>query len=636
MMRRPSIPAVALGIAASLAFAGWNDAAGSRLHGEPPENHYALSNDGSKMIVLRQGERRGFYDIVDTRSGESRGLFERSFVTMTWGEDSDTAYASARGRIYRLSLAEDGTNVATIGLTGEQGIPPAEKPRVIRFPTQLVPVLFVRGGERLYRCALDRAAGGAEIAARCEIADGDARRVMHWLMTAEGRIAARIVLAPSGEHEFQAGTDEAGWRPIFRHTPHYSEMKTIGVVQKDDTVWALSSRGRERVALVRIDIATGVEEVVHEHRHVDVDTAFVLFREADEGSPLLASHFPDYQEVVHFDARLEAAYAALREKLGERVRIDFTSTDRALKFVVVEVLSPGIHRRWYLLDLEEQTSRELSAGQLAGYDRPAAPSRPVSFPASDGLALQGYLTLPRSPAGSGPPPMVLMLHGGPWDRDRWPAPTLVRFLGSRGYAVLRLNYRGSIGYGRDFIEAGSGTLWGRLQQDVLDAARWAVAAGHAAEGGIALYGGSFGGFLALVTLGRHPGTFRAGVAVNAVIDAVAFWRRDWARDGARALWQEFLASRDLPEAALAGISPINNVRNFDAPILLLAGARDRRIPPEDSFELFDLLRAAGKPVELVEYRGSGHDIWSTGAETREHIAGRLAEFLDTHLPVEPR
>ena len=636
MTRRSSISAAALGIVASLAFASCSDAAGGRLHGEPTTKSYALSLDGSKMIVLLKRGRRGFYDIVDTRSGESRGLFEQSFVTMSWGEDSDTAYASARGKIYRLSLAEGGTSVATIGLTGERGIPQGERPRVVRFPTQLAPVLFVHGGERLYRCALDPAADGAEIAARCEFADGDAGRVVRWLITAEGRIAARIVLTPSGEHEFQAGTGEAGWRPVFRHTPGYTVLRTIGGVQKDDTVWALSNRGRERVALVRIDVATGVEVVVHEHRHVDIDGAIVAFDEAGEGSPLLASQFPGYQEVVHFDARLEAAYAALREKLGERIRIDFTSTDRALKFVVVEVLSPEIYRRWYLLDLEEKTSRELSAGRLAGYDRPAAPSRPVSFAASDGLALHGYLTLPGSPDDSGPPPMVLMLHGGPWERERWPASPLVRFLGSRGYAVLRLNYRGSTGYGRDFIEAGRGMLSGRVQQDVLDAARWAVAEGHAAQDRIALFGGSFGGFLALATLGRHPGTFRAGVALNAVIDAVAFWKRDWARDDARALWQEFLASRDLPEAELARLSPINNVRNFDAPILLLAGARDRRVPPEHSFELFDLLRAAGKPAELVEYRGSGHDIWNTSAETREHIAGSLTEFLDRYLPVEPQ
>ena len=100
--------------------------------------------------------------------------------------------------------------------------------------------------------------------------------------------------------------------------------------------------------------------------------------------------------------------------------------------------------------------------------------------------------------------------------------------------------------------------------------------------------------------------------------------------GNRAAWQEFLGSRDLPEAMLAGISPLNNVRKFAAPVLLLAGTRDRRIPPEHSFELFDLLRAAGRPAELAEYRHAGH---RPGPATRERMAGRIAEFLERHLPV---
>ena len=200
--------------------------------------------------------------------------------------------------------------------------------------------------------------------------------------------------------------------------------------------------------------------------------------------------------------------------------------------------------------------------------------------------------------------------------------------------MLQLNYRGSIGYGRDFLDAWTGALSGRLQQDVLDAARWAIAEGHAAEGRIALHGGSFGGLLTLATLARHPEAFRAGIAINAVADAVAFWRREWRRDDVRALWRTFLASRDLPVAALARVSPVNNVRNIDAPVLLLVRARDRRVPPEHSFELFDLLRAAGKPAELVEYRSAGHNIWSGDAESRDHIAGSIAGFLDRHLAVE--
>ena len=119
-------------------------------------------------------------------------------------------------------------------------------------------------------------------------------------------------------------------------------------------------------------------------------------------------------------------------------------------------------------------------------------------------------------------------------------------------------------------------------------------------------------------------------------DAVTFWQREWPRDDARALWRKFLASRDLRVAALARISPVNNVRNIDAPLLLIAGARDRRVPPEHSFELFNLLRAAGKPAELVEYRGSDHNIWSGSADIGEHVADSIALFLDRHLAREPR
>ena len=630
--------AAVIGLVASLALAGPNEAAaaGSLLHGEPTTTNHALSHDGSKMIVLRKRERRRYYDVIDTRSGESRGLLERSFVVMTWGEDSDTAYASVRGgELYRLSFTAGGTTVTPIALAGEQGIPQADNPNIVLFPIPGIRALFARGGGRLYRCVLDPAADASKIAARCEVEDADARHVQHWLIATDGRAASRMVLASSGEIEFQTRTEEGSWRPVFRYTSPYSELRTIAGVQKDGTVWALSGRGRKHIALVRLDIATGREEVVYERRHTDVDDAALMFR-AGVGTPLLASLFPGYQEVVHFEPRVEAGYAALRERLGEPLRIDFKSADHALDFVVVEVQSHEMHRRWYLLDLEAKTSRELSAAPLASYDRPAAPAHPVSIPASDGLMLHGYLTLPRRPVDAGPPPALLMLHGGPWLRDRWPAPPIVRFLASRGYAVLQLNYRGSVGYGRDFLEAGTGTLSGRLQQDVLDAARWAIAKGHAAEGRIALLGGSFGGFLALATLARDPGPFRAGIAINSITDAVTFWRREWQRDIARALWREFLSSRDLPVAALARVSPVNNVRNINAPILLLAGASDRRVPPEHSFELFDLLRAAGKPADLVEYRGSGHNIWGGNAETREHLADNIARFLDRHLAEERR
>ena len=630
--------AAVIGLGAFVAHAGPVAAeSGDRLHGEPPSTNYTLSYDGSKMIVLRKRDRRKVLDVIDTRSGESLGLSERSFFSMRWGEDSDTAYGLTRkGWIQRLSFTGDGVEVIPVSLTVEHGIPKSKKPRILLFPTPVTSTFLAQAGGRVYRCGLPPAAGSGKIAARCMVAQEDIGKVRQWLIDDDGQIAARIVQASSGENEFQSLAEDGTWRPVFRYPSHYTRVKTLGGVQRDNTVWALSNRGRTQVVLVRLDVATGREEMVHERPGIDVDDAGIVFDGTGQGAPLLATHFPGYQEVVHFEPPLEAAYAALRKSLGEPVRIDFKSADLALNFAVVEARSPSIYRRWYLLDLEAQTFRELSAGTLATYDRRAEPAHPVSFPASDGLTLHGYLTLPRLPVDAGPPPMVIVLHGGPWERVRWPGGVFTRFLGSRGYAVLRLNYRGSTGYGRDFLEAGKGTMFGRLQQDVLDAARWAVAEGHAAQGRIALYGASFGGFLVLTTLARHPDAFQAGIAGNAPVDAVAFWKRDWRRASHRVLWQEFMSSSDLLEAALAKTSPVNNVRKLDAPVLLLVGTRDRRVPAEHGLELFNLLRAADKPAELIEYRGRGHELFGESRDIREHVSGALAEFLDKHLPVDRR
>ena len=249
-----------------------------RPGGEPPAIGYALSHDGSKAIVLQRQDRRRFHDVLDTGTGESRRLLSRSFVDMRWGEDSDTAYATAAdGATYRISFAARWETVKPVALSGEGGIPRTENPRVVAFPSPVSPVLFVRGDRRLYRCALDPAAGEAEIGVRCEIAEPEGRGTIRWLIAPGGRLAARIVLKRSGEREFQARAAGGGWRAVFRYTARYTELEIIGGVQADGTVWALSNRGRDSVALVRLDIATGAEEPVYRRRRFDVDRASALF-----------------------------------------------------------------------------------------------------------------------------------------------------------------------------------------------------------------------------------------------------------------------------------------------------------------------------------------------------------------------
>ncbi len=625
-----------IGLVATMALSGCGGVAtGVRIHSEPAAKHHVLSYDGSKMIVQRDHRRGRYFDVIETASNQSFGLSSRSFKRAVWGENSDVAYAIDKDKkIYRLSFVADAAHVDRIALRGPEAIPADEAPKVVLFPSPMNPYLVAassRGRKPLYRCELRPGSGEGNIETRCAVVVEDGRGVIHWLMTPEGRAAARVRISRSGQRVFQTLTSSGKWDSPFYYTKYYTELTPIGFVQQDGTVWALSNRQRETIALVRLNIETGEEEVFFQHDRFDLEKAAIAFDKFGKGTPLLVTCNPDHQVVVHFHDRLAAAYEAVYENLGKPSRINFKSIDGMEKYAIVEVRNPQLYRSWYLLDLQNNTSRELSGGALASHGRPPPPSRPVTFPARDGLKLYGYLTLPQGVAAGRPPPMILMLHGGPWSRYLWPARSLVRFFAGKGYAALRLNYRGSRGYDRRFLEAGKGALFGRLQHDVLDAAEWAVANGYAAREGIALFGGSFGGFLTLVMLARHPDVFKAGIALNAITDAVQFWKTDWLRAHTRALWREFFRSSDLPEAALSEISPVNNLDRFSAPVLLIAGTQDRRVPVSHSQELFHLLKQGGKAVKLIEYQHAAHNIWRTNTDSREHIVASIEAFLVTNL-----
>lgn len=584
------------------------------------------------MLVLRDHEGGAFFDVMAAWSGSYFGLVRHSFIRAVWGESSDVAYAVDKDKeIFRLSLGPDGERVDKLALTGPEGIPADEAPTVLRFPSLTTPFLVAsssRGHQPLYRCDLSGGSGDPGIQARCQVLIEDGRHVARWLMTPKGRIVARIRVLPDGRRAFQTRTSSGGWTSVFDYTKYYTELAPIGGVQQDGTVWALSNRQRERVALVRLNVETGSEEVYFEHDRFDLSKAVVHFDKDGKGTPILVSYDPDYPVVVHFNDGFEAAYEALYEKVGKPSRIEIRSMDQTAKSAVVEVVNLELYRSWYVLDLEKNKSRELSGSDLAPYFHPPSPSRPVTFAARDGVKLYGYLTSPQDPEAPRPPPMVLMLHGGPWSRYFWPASGLVQFLANRGYAVFRLNYRGSRGYDRSFLAAGNGALFGSTQHDVLDAAEWAVANGHAARDGIALFGGSFGGFLTLVMLAHHPDSFKAGIAINGIADAVDFWKADWPLPRRRVLWREFLGSRDLPVLALAEISPINNTDRIVAPVLLIAGSRDKRVPVSHSREMFHLLKEGGKSVEFVEFESAGHSI------TNVRVINSIEAFLEEHLSRE--
>lgn len=281
----------------------------------------------------------------------------------------------------------------------------------------------------------------------------------------------------------------------------------------------------------------------------------------------------------------------------------------------------------YLFDTEKMTASGVFV-RRQWFDPAKLPAaRAVSLKARDGLVLHGYLTPPRGATGPGPWPMVVMPHGGPFgifDARRFNDDT--HLLAEAGYAVLRINFRGSGNYGASFRRAGAKEWGGRMQDDLTDATRWAIEQHFADASRICIYGASYGGYAALMGAAREPDLYRCAVGYVGVYDLEdmhrdssrkAGWMRNWAN--------EWWGARDTLEAR----SPTLLADRIKAPVFLVAGGQDRIAPIAHSKKMERALRAAGKPVETLYVSSEGHGFYAD--EHRRDYYTRLLDFLARHL-----
>jgi dipeptidyl aminopeptidase/acylaminoacyl peptidase len=241
-----------------------------------------------------------------------------------------------------------------------------------------------------------------------------------------------------------------------------------------------------------------------------------------------------------------------------------------------------------------------------------ATAKPVALTARDGLSLHGYLTLPAS-TGARKLPMVLLVHGGPWRRDRWAEDGTNRwmpnFLANRGYAVLQINYRGSSGYGRAFMEKAIGEFAGRMHDDLVDGVQWAVQQGIADPARVAIFGASYGGYAALVGATFTPEVFACAASfVGASNLALLLEKVPPYWELGIIGWHRYVGDPAKPEDRrdMDARSPLFKVGPQTRPLLVMHGVNDVRVKLEQSELIVQALRKAGRPVEYVTFPGDGH------------------------------
>ncbi len=258
--------------------------------------------------------------------------------------------------------------------------------------------------------------------------------------------------------------------------------------------------------------------------------------------------------------------------------------------------------------------------------------RPVTITSRDGLALHSYLTLPLDAEPRGLP-TVLFVHGGPWARDAWGYDPQAQFLANRGYAVLQVNYRGSTGFGKAFTHAAEHEFAGRMHDDLIDAVEWVVGEGIADRDRVAIYGGSYGGYAALVGATFTPDVFAAAISLvgpSSLVTLVRSFPPYW-RPLLASTWFRYVGDPDDPAqvADLQARSPLNFVDRITAPLLVIQGANDPRVTKAESDQIVAALRERGVEVEYLVKDDEGHGF--VKPENRMDAYRTIERFLARHL-----
>ena len=388
------------------------------------------------------------------------------------------------------------------------------------------------------------------------------------------------------------------WRELIRWGPDETFGNVVGFTPDDKRLWVTTSLDYNAARLLEIDVATGKQKVVAEDPNFDVNTTI----NNPKTNALEAVSFTRQRTEYEFiDPAVKADFEILRKVRdgdidGIAVNLDNTKW-------VVTFVSDNAPVYWYLYDRASKQATLLFSNRPALEKYKLATMKPIEFTARDGMKLYGYLTTPVGLEAKNLP-MVLFVHGGPWGRDVWGLNSYAQWLSNRGYAVLQINFRGSTGYGKKYVNAGDRQWAGAMHTDLLDSKDWAVKTGVADTKKVCVMGGSYGGYATLAAVAFSPDSFACGVDIvgpsnlNTLLKTVPpYWST---------LLSTFRKRMGDSEEFLKTQSPLFKADQIKVPLLIGQGANDPRVNKAESDQIVAAMRKNDKPVVYYVFPDEGH------------------------------
>ena len=419
------------------------------------------------------------------------------------------------------------------------------------------------------------------------------------------------------------------FRPVL--TTNFKESVDFMEFTPDNRlVYAATNLGRDKVALVLMNPAT-CEELEPLYAHERYDVSSISY--SRKRKKLLAVYCQGHKDPIrHYFDEEEAAFREHLRCFFEGRRFGITATDKEEQRYLIYVGSDRTRGRYYFYDRAVGAPVLLTALAPWLKEEDMVAMHPVTYTSRDGLTIEAYLSLPHpyTPETAKQLPVVINPHGGPWARDTWGYSAEVQFLCNRGYAVFQMNFRGSTGYGRKFLEA-SYKQWGQaMQNDITDGVNWLIEQGIADAKRVAIYGGSYGGYATLAGLCFTPELYACGIDYVGVSNLLTFMQTIppyW-----RPLLEMMYEQVGDPEKdleMLTAYSPALQAHRIKAPLFIAQGANDPRVNKAESDQMVEALRKRGVEVEYMVKDDEGHGFHNQ--ENRFDFYRAMERFLKEQL-----
>jgi dipeptidyl aminopeptidase/acylaminoacyl peptidase len=452
--------------------------------------------------------------------------------------------------------------------------------------------------------------------------------IVGWVTDASFKVRGAMAMAVDGSGSLELlvrENEQAEWVKLITWGAEDNQTSgPVGFTLDGQSLYLQDSRGVNAGRLVKMDIVSGDISVIAEDPQYDVSNVMM---HPDTHEIQAVAFDKDRVEWRVLDDSIKADFDYLRGL--HRGDFSITSRDDADATWIVSYNVDNGPIPSYAYDRKTRTATYLfdSRPDLNKYT--LATMEPITLTARDELTIHGYLTLPPWSDGHNLP-MVLNVHGGPWARDSWGYRPDAQWFANRGYACLQVNYRASTGYGKEFMNAGDKEWGGKMHDDLVDAVNWAIKQGIADPQKVAIFGGSYGGYAALVGATFTPDLFCCAVDIVGpsnlitLIESVPpYWKPAIAifhnRVGNPATEEEFLKSR----------SPLFKVDQIKIPILIGQGANDPRVKQAESEQIVEAMKSKGIPYEYMLFPDEGHGF--AKPENRLKFFAAAEKFLAQHL-----